>query len=431
MKFVSSHYEKLILGIIFLIFILVASLNYFTSPVQNTEQSFLKFASFAVDSFGEEETLEMLKDSQLVPGNTIKLHNLNEPKENGEIFEVKKVIFSRKSKVTIILKNSITLKGRLLNPSSTILSKGWEKIRSPIALETDEGTKTLSYKDIQFIRGNQKIVLDRPLGNITPSDYLISVYQSKASFISDSNRTEKSRWINSTKDENSSIYDLFTPPIIYLVNGELTTSLPETPKETAKVEDFGLRLINFDKEEYRLKLSSWIGNTPYFEDLHKKVSENSSNNVKNRLELKIPYKENESYRPGLPSFVKTTLEDENKFLMIEYFTVQQIKDPKTGGVKPVGRALVKDFRNNGKSFEVNSLMKKVYSGNFQIILKFNIDGVPSEEFHIAEVDIGKVYTFGNRNYKILSIDTENKNVEVEKKISGATNSITEILLLEN
>jgi hypothetical protein len=187
--------------------------------------------------------------------------------------------------------------------------------------------------------------------------------------------------------------------------------------------------MNFDKEEYRLKLASWIGNTPYFEDLHKKVSDSSLNNVKNRLELKIPYKENESYRPGLPSFVKTTLEDENKFLMIEYFTVQQIKDPKTGGVKPVGRALVKDFRNKGKSFEVNSLMKKVYSGNFKIILKFNVDGVPSNEFQITEGDIGKVYTFGNRNYKILSIDIENKNVEVEKKISDTMVSSTQILRL--
>ena len=79
-------------------------------------------------------------------------------------------------------------------------------------------------------------------------------------------------------------------------------------------------------------------------------------------------------RSALPSVINTPelrlpCEGKNKFLMIEYFTVQQIKDPKTGGVKPVGRALVKDFRNNGKSFEVNSLMKKVYSGNFQIILK--------------------------------------------------------------
>jgi hypothetical protein len=391
----------------------------------------LNFASFAVDSFGGEEVLEMSKDSQLLPGNIVKLYNSDIENKNIEIFEVKKVIFSKKSKVSITLRNSEILNGRLLNPSSTILSKGWEKIRSPIALETDEGTKTLSYKDIELIRGTQKIVLDRPLGNITPSNYLISVYQSKSSYISDLNRTEKTRWINSTKDENSSIYDLFTPPIIYLVNGELTTSLPEAPKEIEKVEDFGLSLINFDKEEYRLKLASWIGNTPYFEDLQKKVSDSSLSNVKNRLELKVPYKENESYRPGLPSFVKTTLEDEKKFLMIEYFTVQQIKDPKTGGVKPVGRALVKDFRNNGKSFEVNSLMKKVYSGNFKIILKFNVDGVPSNEFQITEGDIGKVYTFENRNYKILSIDIENKNVEVEKMISGATSSTTQMLHLQN
>lgn len=429
MKFVSSHYEKLILGITSLILILVACLSYFSSPVQEKKESFLNFASFAVDSFGGDEVLEMLKDSQLLPGNIVKLYRSDEENENIEIFEVKKVIFSKKSKVSITLRNSKILNGRLLNPSSTILSKGWEKTRSPIALETDEGTKTLSYKDIELIRGTQKIVLDRPLGDITPSHYSISVYQSKSSFISDLNRTEKTRWINSTKDENSSIYDLFTPPIIYLVNGELTTSLPEAPKEIAKVEDFGLSLINFDKEEYRLKLSSWIGNTPYFEDLQKKVSVSSLNNVKNRLELKIPYKENESYRPGLPSFVKTTLEDENKFLMIEYFTVQQIKDSKTGGVKPVGRALVKDFRNNGKTFEVNSLMKKVYSGNFTIILKFNVDGVPSNEFQITEGDIGKVYTFENRNYKILSIDIENKNVEVEKMISGTTSSSIQILRL--
>ena len=196
MKFVSSHYEKLILGITSLIFILVACLNYFSSPVQDKKESFLNFASFAVEDFGGEEVLEMLKDSQLLPGNIVKLHRSDEENKNIEIFEVKKVIFSKKSKVSITLRNSKILNGRLLNPSSTILSKGWEKIRSPIAIETDEGTKTLSYKDIELIRGTQKIVLDRPLGDITPSHYSISVYQSKSSFISDLNRTEKTRWIN-------------------------------------------------------------------------------------------------------------------------------------------------------------------------------------------------------------------------------------------
>jgi hypothetical protein len=161
------------------------------------------------------------------------------------------------------------------------------------------------------------------------------------------------------------------------------------------------------------------------------VSENSQNNVKNRLEVRIPYKENESYRPGLPSFVKTTLDDENKFLMVDFFTVQQIKDPKTGGVKPVGRALVKDFRNDGKSFEINSLMQKVYSGKFQIMVRFNINGLPVEDVKISESDIGKVFTFGKRNYQVLSIDIENKSLEVEKKISGGNESTKQTLRLEN
>jgi len=371
-----------------------------------------------------------LKETQLLPGNIIKLYNLEE--DNDFIsFEVKKVIFSKRSKVSITLNKGKLLKGRLLNPTSTILSEGWQKIRTPISFETNEGTKSLSYKEIEFIRGNQKIILDRPIGDINPNNYLISVYQSKAAFIVDSNRTTKSRWTNSIGDENSSIYDLFTPPIIYLVDGKLTTSLPEAPTEKEKEEDFGLKLTIFNKEEYRLKLASWIGKTPYFEDLEKKVSENSQNNVKNRLEVRIPYKENESYRPGLPSFVKTTLDDENKFLMVDFFTVQQIKDPKTGGVKPVGRALVKDFRNDGKSFEINSLMQKVYSGKFQIMVRFNINGLPVEDVKISESDIGKVFTFGKRNYQVLSIDIENKSLEVEKKISGGNESTKQTLRLEN
>jgi len=412
------------------VLIVVGLINFFSSTEQNNKESFLKSPSFTIDSFGDQEVLIMLKETQLLPGNIIKLYNLEE--DNDFIsFEVKKVIFSKRSKVSITLNKGKLLKGRLLNPTSTILSEGWQKIRTPISFETNEGTKSLSYKEIEFIRGNQKIILDRPIGDINPNNYLISVYQSKAAFIVDSNRTTKSRWTNSIGDENSSIYDLFTPPIIYLVDGKLTTSLPEAPTEKEKEEDFGLKLTIFNKEEYRLKLASWIGKTPYFEDLEKKVSENSQNNVKNRLEVRIPYKENESYRPGLPSFVKTTLDDENKFLMVDFFTVQQIKDPKTGGVKPVGRALVKDFRNDGKSFEINSLMQKVYSGKFQIMVRFNINGLPVEDVKISESDIGKVFTFGKRNYQVLSIDIENKSLEVEKKISGGNESTKQTLRLEN
>ncbi len=406
-------------------------INFLTSTEQDKRESYTKTGSFSIDSFGDEEVLIMMKESQLLPGNVLKIYKIDGDNKNAETYEVKKVIFSKRSKVSIQLKSSTYLKGRLLNPGNTILSKGWEKTRTPVAFDTDDGTKTLNFKEIEFIRGNQKIVLDRPLGDLNPVNYLISIYQSKAAFINDLNRTEKSRWTNSASDENSSIYDLFTPPIIYLVNGELTTSLPEAPKEMEKEEDFGLSLMSFDKEEYRLKLASWIGNTPYFEDLQRKISESSPSNVKNRLELKVPYKENGAYRPGLPSFVKTTMDDEEKFLMVEYFTVQQIKDPKTGGVKSVGRALIKDFRNDGKTFEINSIMKKVYSGNFKILFKFDIEGIPTEDISIGEADIGKEFNLGDRNYKILSIDTENKSVQIEKKIPNKIESNIKNLSLEN
>ena len=68
--------------------------------------------------------------------------------------------------------------------------------------------------------------------------------------LTDSNRTEKIRWTNNSNDFNSSIYDLFTPPIIYLVNGELTTSLPEKPEKAVKEEAFGLTLVAFEKENF-------------------------------------------------------------------------------------------------------------------------------------------------------------------------------------
>ena len=103
----------------------------------------------------------------------------------------------------------------------------------------------------------------------------------------DSNRTDKIRWTNNSNDFNSTIYDLFTPPIIYLVNGELTTSLPEKPEQAEKIEAFGLTLVEFEKEKFPLKLSSWIGQTPYFEDLETQISPNSIVNVENRIEIKI------------------------------------------------------------------------------------------------------------------------------------------------
>ena len=420
MKFVKSHYDKIALSIVTLSLVIVCCISYFNTDGEGNKTKYLNAGSFSIDSFGDEKVLVFLKKTQLVPNDSVQVFNLRE--EKIDTFKIKKVIFSKKSKVSIQLKAQTMLKGRLLNPSSTILTTGWEKSRSPIAIETDKGVKNISFKEIEFIRGDQKLVLDKPIDEFDPSEFRISVYQSKSQFFIDSNRTERNRWTNAENDENSTIYDLFTPPIIYLVKGELATSLPEAPREIEKEEEFGLTILSFEKKEYRFKLVSWIGQTPYFEDLQKQVSEKLNKNVKNRIEVKIPYKENQNYRPGLPSLIKTTQEDTDKLLMVEFFTVQQVTDSKTGGAKPVGRALVRDFKNGGKPFEINSLMKTVNSGDFKIILKFDIDGEEASEIEIDRSAIEKEFNFGKRSYKILNIDNENKSIEIEKKISGESDS---------
>ena len=76
-------------------------------------------------------------------------------------------------------------------------------------------------------------------------------------------------------------------------------------------------------------------------------------------------------------------------------------------------------------------MKKVYSGNFKILFKFDIEGIPTEDISIGEADIGKEFNLGDRNYKILSIDTENKSVQIEKKIPNKIESNIKNLSLEN
>ena len=412
MKFLSSHYEKLILLLLIAVLGAVSAIYFFKS-VEREGNSFTKSgSSFSIDDFGDQEALVLLKETQLLPNDSIII--FDEDGRKIDTYNVEKVVFSRKSKVSIQLKSSELLKGRLLNPSSTILTRQWEKSRSPLAIETEKGVKNLNFREIDFIRGEQKLILNKPIGDIEPSNCRISVYQPQAQFLSDLNRTERSRWTSSVTDENSSIYDLFTPPIIYLVEGALSTSLPKPPEEIKEKEPFGLALISFDKEVYRFKMSGWIGKTPYFEDLQTKVSLNSPKNVRNRVEINKPYKLNPDYKPGGSTLIPTTMEDDKKLLVVKYFAVQQIPNPKTGGLKSVGRALVEDFQIGGKPFEINSIMEEVFSGQFSINLKFEVPGIPSQEITISEKDIGKKIVIDDRIYEILQIDSNSKEVVVQK-----------------
>ena len=57
-------------------------------------------------------------------------------------------------------------------------------------------------------------------------------------------------------------YTISSPPIIYLIDGNLTTSLPEKV-EVRKMEEFGLSLRSFQNKPYRFKMRGF-SNTALF-----------------------------------------------------------------------------------------------------------------------------------------------------------------------
>ena len=142
MKFLVSHYEK------FILLLLIAALGavsavYFLKSVEREGNSFSEsLSSFSIDDFGDQEALVLLKETQLLPNDSIVI--FDEDGRKIDTYNVEKVVFSRKSKVSIQLKSNVLLKGRLLNPSSTILTRQWEKSRNPLAIETEKGVKNLT-----------------------------------------------------------------------------------------------------------------------------------------------------------------------------------------------------------------------------------------------------------------------------------------------
>jgi len=136
---------------------------------------------------------------------------------------------------------------------------------------------------------------------------------------------------------------------------------------------------------------------------------------------------NPNYKPGLSSLIKATAEDKDKLLIVEYFAVQQIPNQKTGGLRSVGRAMVKDFQIGGKAFEINSLMEDVYTDQYSILLRYELKGEVSKEITISEKEIGKKIIFGRRSYQILEIDSNEKKVVIQKN-GPASSSISETTL---
>ena len=354
----------------------------------------------------------------LMPGDIVTIHGATPESFNGN-FTVETILLPESnSEARLLLSDGNTISGRFKQSGDPELDRKWHSQAGSLSIRTDEGVREIRISELEQLWGSTTFTMAAKSSGDEEAegDFSLIAYQDRGGPGSQIESTSGGKWVDvSSPKKGDPTYDLFTPPVLYVVNGRLETSLPEAAKTVKSPEAFGLRIAAFEKVPYRFRIRSWIGKTPYLEDLRREFPPGSGRFVRNRLELRVPYKENPNYKPGFPSLIPTNVEDTNKMIMVNYFAVQQVRDPRTGGVRSVGRAMVKDFRLLVKPFEINSFMEETHAGEYSISVESTSKDNSTEKFTFDQNSKETSFRLAMRDYKILEIDLIKSRVHLEKQ----------------
>lgn len=404
-----KHIEKVSLVIALTLFIL--SVIIFSSPQTSSQKKSDKVESELFSSLKKSGKNYFVfdKDISIMPSDFIFLYGKED--ETVKPYEINRLLVP--SRETIEIETSI---GKIEGTTrqDVIFEKNWHSQPGGFSIRKGRETLQVKFSDVTNLRGRLLMSVDATLEALNDKNYAISFYQRIGGKDPDEYSSKRLKWINPTTEENQSEYDLFTPPIIYIHDGELTTRLPEKEVEEEKLEPFGFSLLEVIKAEYPLRLKSWVGETPYFEDLA--ADELGTGKViRNRIEVGKPYKRVNERKPGQQSLEICDSNDSEKLFTVQYFAVQQYRNPETGGLKPVGRAMIQDHSIGGKPFEINSLMKDVYAGNFSFKFSASLPGLPPKEFILDSSKPFETFEYEGRKYLVSDIDLEEKKLRVTKQ----------------
>ena len=353
-------------------------------------------------------TLRSNIKNDLMPGDFI-FYKTND--SNFSKIKISKTFFKRRSEISVLLVTGKTITGTVKAKEGLTLSESSLGSSAPLLLDVDRRATPIQMRQISKIIGNSLYILEDSADLTILKDKTPHFYQrlnNESSVI----LNKRPEWMQIPADENETIYDLFTPPLIYLIDNKLTTSLPDAPIEEKEKEPFGVSIISFEKIPYRFRLSSWIGNSPYIED--RKLTEEFGRSIRNRLEVNKSYRLVENPKPGRPSLVEVDTNSSDKLLSLNYFTVQNVTQ-KNGGVKPVGRALIEDHSLGIKPFEMNSLMEEVFLGQFEVKMRIKIAKEDEKEITLSNIDEGREIPYNGRKYTVLGFDAERKAIKLRKQ----------------
>jgi hypothetical protein len=406
----ADNYEKVILISAFTLIIL--------QIFRSSDESFIKksnttqYSQFKIVELRDGTFLEPSKSTNVFPGDSLYYKNLDSLEWREE--KIKSVQLIKRQKIVLTTADNREIEGTLVGDFS--LNENWQVTSESIAIRQQRDTIFVPVKKIVNVTTLQRIRLEENIKDLDWSNNEISLFQRLNLESSDDELLPgKPKWTGSNADSNSTKYDLFTPPIIYLDDGKLTARLPEKEKPQELKEPFGLSLISAKKASYFLKLASWVGNVPYFEDKKVKLSENSTKFTRNRLEIGKFYKRNLLRKSGQPSLIECNESDPDRLLQVEHFEVQQLKNSKTGGLRVVGRSLIRDYVLGGDAFEINSMMEDVFAGDYTFTFAFNLPGYDEQKFELSSKEEGRVISLSGRSYEVVEINLRSNHLTIVKK----------------
>lgn len=421
-KFFAAHYEKLLLGgalaLLGLFFALGSSGDADGSGgggSSSGDGSDLTLSSEKDGTF----TLETLTPHGLMPGDAVTLSGAEPESFNGTFRVLSIRMPEAYEMIEVMLEDGTTVTGEFRQAGQKNLELRWSRASQnmEIGVEGEDNPASVPFGRIKHLRGSTALTLEAPSvkqGDSAYGEIKLVAYGERALATleeSDGRVTWKNETNATARSEDEPPYDLFTPPVLYVIDGVITPTLPEKPKAVKPPEPFGARLAAFEQVPYRFTIRSWIGETPYLLDGNK--SHSPGQPVSNRMNVRVPYKLNPGWEPGRPSLTPTNMDDPEKLVMIEHFAVQQVRT-ETGGIRPVGRVMIKDFSLN-KSFEINSLMKQTYAGQYRIRVESDQAAFAGQGFEFGRKAAGDDFQLNDRNYRILGIDLENSRVHLQKQ----------------
>ena len=403
-KHIEKYLLLLSLVVLIVLFILLSNTSSQRSSIESSNQI------FSLKTKNGKSYFSLNRKTSLVPGDFIHLSK-NED-NNWSPYEIKSVLLLARQKIQLSTSSGI-VSGT--TRQDVILDKNWKNSHGIIALRDGKKVFNIQYNEILRITGTLWLLTDIDSKTIRNNQNQVSFYQRTLPDENFFTEIDKLKWTNPTSDENSTPYDLFTPPIIYIHDGDLTTRLPEKEVKTQVLEPFGLTLTKVSKSEYPLILKSWVGETPYFEDLMSNSSSNLGKVVRNRVELGKAYKRDLLRKPGQPSLIQCDDNDSQKMFIVQHFVVQQYRNPQTGGLRPVGRAMIKDFQLGGSAFEINTLMTKVFAGNYTFHFLANLPNLSPQEFSFESTSVDSTFDYGGRVFRFSSANYEDNSLVVTKE----------------